>query len=263
MKKLLVLVLLGALIIPAFADNAEKGALTIEVGADAAFITGMYGTDGEWSEIPSDISYTSIFVPVSVFFEIFPGFEAGIKARLDYYSEDWLDAFGVNRPAAGVKYTSDFGLGGFIDAYLPFGSEDIVGPEPEFSADFAVFYDGAFDSFLLYAEILYALTFEGDDLAKQDRLLVKVRPGFKIMDQLAITLNVMFNMDFNVIYDGEPIDDTSGYIFILAPGVMFKPLDALTLSLEAPISLFGETQAPIHLNYSFWGVTFKATFNLL
>ncbi|RPJ09129.1 MAG: hypothetical protein EHM28_02420 [Spirochaetaceae bacterium] len=259
MKKILVLVLVCVLSLQAFAQ--DKGTLEIETGVDTVFVTGMYDGDGEFDEIPSDISYTAVSIPISVFYEIITGLQLGVKAQFLYFSEDWLDASGIGQPAVGVKYTSDFGLGAFLDVYLPFGSEDIVGTEPEIFFDIAVFYDGKFDSFLLYGELIYEFTLEGDDELKQDSILLTLQPGYQIMDSLAVTLTAALQMQFDVIFDGESVDDTNGYLFSLAPGAVYQPMDMLELSLEVPITLFGKSQSVA--NYAYWGINFNAKFNLL
>ncbi|MBN1798423.1 MAG: hypothetical protein JW822_07590 [Spirochaetales bacterium] len=254
MKKLLTIVFMLALTVSVF---AQDGALEIETGVDVLIPTGSYNQDGEFTEVPSGYSPMAIIIPITVLYEVFTGLQVGVKAEYDYYNEDFLDASGLNQPAIEVKYTSEFGAGAFVDAYMPFGSEDIVGTDPMVYFDIGVFYDGAFDFLLLYGEVVYTLTFEDEFENKQDSLSIQLKPGYQIMDALKVTLAAQVDYNFDRVIGGSTQDDSDGYIFWLAPGAAYQVMDMLELSLEVPFTLFGKRA------FGMWGVSFRAKFNLL
>lgn len=254
MKKLLSLIFILSLTASVF---AQDGALEIETGVDVLMITGSYDQDGEFNEVGSGYSPMAIIIPVKVLYEVFMGLQVGIKAEFDYNNEDWLDTSGLNQPAIEVKYTSEFGLGAFVDAYLPFGSEEIVGTDPMVYLDIGVFYDGAFDFLLLYGELVYTLEFENENGNKQDSLSFEIKPGYQIMDTLKVTLAADLDYNFNRVINSTTQDDSDGYLFALAPGVAYQVMDMLELSLEVPFTLFGKRALGL------WGISFRAKVNLL
>lgn len=266
MRKILVLACaLCFLGMSAFAQ--EEGALEIETGVEVVFITGYYDSDGEFQEGSGDPMV--ITIPISVFYEFFTGFEAGAKLWYSIYNEDAGDTSGLPQPAIGVKYTSDFGLGAYVDVFLPFGTEDIVGTDPEMYLDIAIFYDGAFDSLLLYGEILYRLTFAGEDDTTADQIVVKVEPGYQVMDSLKVYLGAQLSYALGISSGGTAIDDSSAYVFGLYPGVEYKIMDNLTVGADVPFTLFGaSSQAesmgiPLNIAPSTWAVRLKVILNLL
>ncbi len=55
---------------------------------------------------------------------------SGFTLMSDYDGND-LEETGLTQPVIGVRYWLPFGLGIFADVALPFGSEDVVGDEPD------------------------------------------------------------------------------------------------------------------------------------
>jgi hypothetical protein len=268
MKQIILLVFVLAVLAPAFSqEEGPKGALEIEAGLEAYFITGLYDSDGEFHEATG--SPAVYVIPISVMYEFLTGLEAGIKIRYDIQNEDAGDDSGLEQPAIEVKYTSEFGLGAFIDTYLPFGTEEIVGTDPEFYFDIAVFYDNNFDAFLLYVELMYTLTFEGEDDASADVLTITVQPGYTVMENLNVNLGIELIYDLGLTISGTAIDDSSAYVVSIIPGVEYKVMDMLKLTLDAPITLFGASSEanvlgiPLNIALASWGIRFKATLNLL
>ncbi|HEQ71716.1 MAG TPA: hypothetical protein ENN69_04435 [Spirochaetia bacterium] len=251
------LVIFGAVFVLSFPLFAEPGlGLDITTGMDFLAETGSYDLDGVLYEVPAGLSPVGFRIPLSVAYEFLPGIRGGVKAAYVIYNGDWLGSAGFTQPALEIAYTADFGLGGFLDVYFPIGTKALVGPEPEFYFDIAVFYYGDFDAFSLSTELLYSLTFPGNDELKQDSIKITLTPGYTPVKDLTVTMKAEFTIRFDALYHGSPLPNTCGFLFVIAPGVTYQPVDLLELSLGIPLTLFGK------MNDAYWGLNVRTTVRL-
>jgi hypothetical protein len=168
-----------------------------------------------------------------------------------------------------VRYTLDFGLGAYVDMYLPVGSEDIVGPDPEIFFNIALFYYIDIESFFISAETVYMLTFADANDTTNDNFKISVQPGYVPFENFQISLAMEFDYSLNRVVGGTVDEGTSTYVVKVSPGVGYALDESLILSLEFPITLFGASSTdeiggvPIVREPSFWGITITVTLYLL
>ncbi|MBN1412427.1 MAG: hypothetical protein JW969_16390 [Spirochaetales bacterium] len=254
MNKCLIIFILCALAVNASAT--DKDFLEIELGSRLVLPLGIYSTSGRYYSKSAAISPFGAIVPLSVLFRIIPGLQAGVMANFVYFNQDWDDVAGFGLPAIEVKYTSEIGLGAFADLNLPFGTEAVVGSNPDMSFVMGLFFDNSIQSYLIYLEISYLFTLEGNDNRKQDSLIIKARPGYQISSLITMTLLIEFDYAFEEIFNGNAVSNTFAYVLAVAPGILLKPFDTLELSLAVPASLVGSNTV------AFWGVNLAATLKL-
>ncbi|MBN1799530.1 MAG: hypothetical protein JW822_13225 [Spirochaetales bacterium] len=173
-------------------------------------------------------------------YELIPGLEPGFKLRYEIVDQDSGAVSGIDRPVIGVKYTSDSGLGGFVDVYLPFASEDIAGAHPEIGADLAVFYDTFFEGFIFYTEALFNVEYDlVEDMVEFQGGFI-VQPGYMIFDnlELYIAAQAYFGLD-------------GGYMIIFKPGLEYKIMDMLTIECGISFAIDGE-DAKVQPGFDDW-----------
>jgi len=261
------IIFLTCLLVPA-AFAQEEPRLQIGVGLECEFQTGAYDSDGTIYE--ASTVWNTYDIPLTVYYEIITGLQLGLKAGFKLETENTDIPYGLDQAALSIQYTFDFGLGAYVDMYLPFGSEDVVGSVPELYFNFALFYYKEFDNFFISSEAVYTLTFAGDDDTKNDIFKITLQPGYILNDLFSVTLGMEFDYAFDLVVGGKTQDDTSTYVMILSPGVNYNVLDFLTVSLAVPVSLFGAGSAaeepggrPLVEQKSYWGITVTANISLL
>jgi hypothetical protein len=265
MKHTLVLFLIC--VMPFGVFGQEEPRLHIGVGLECEFQTGYYDADGTVKEADSLLNTYSL--PLTLYYEIITGLELGLKAGFKLETLENDVPYGPDQVAVSVKYTFDFGLGAYVDMYLPIGSEEIVGTTPELYFNFALFYYTEWEGFFVSSEAVYMLTFAGDDKTTYDNFKITAQPGYVLSDLFQVTLGLEFDYFLNQVFDGEVVSDSSNYVFKVSPGVSYEILEFLSLSLEVPVTVFGassarkESNIPVAVQNSSWGITVTATFNLL
>jgi hypothetical protein len=187
-------------------------------------------------------------------YELIRGLEPGFKLRYEIVDQDSGAVSGIDRPVIGLKYTSDSGLGGFVDVYLPFASEDIAGTHPKIGADLAVFYDVLFEGFTFYTEALFNSEYDlMDDIAEFQGKFI-VQPGYMIFGNLGlyIAAKAYFGLD-------------SGYMLIFKPGLEYRIMDMLTIECGISFAIKGEDVEvqPGFDNWTGWMLELHLVFTLL
>ncbi len=265
MKYALVLFFICGAALPGFCQ--EEPRLHLGVGLECEFQTGYYDADGTVKE--ADSPQNTYDMPLTLYYEIITGLELGLKAGFKLETQDTNVPYGLDQVAFSIKYTFDFGLGAYVDMYLPLGAKEIVGTNPELFFDFALFYYTEWESFFISSEAVYTLTFAGDDDTTNDYIKITLQPGYVLNELFQVTLGMEFDYFLNQVVGGEVADGTSNYVFKVSPGAAYNILEFLTLSLEIPVSVFGassiktESGLPVVIQNSSWGITVTATFNLL
>jgi len=136
MKKAVLVFILCLVLSPVFSQEEHR--LIIGTGLETEFHTGYFSSDGEITGSPSTPSTFNI--PLTIFYRIIAGLEIGVKEGFKLETADTDMHIGIDQPAISLRYTLDFGLGTYGDMYLPVGSEDIVGTDPEIFFNIALFY---------------------------------------------------------------------------------------------------------------------------
>ncbi|MBN1412719.1 MAG: hypothetical protein JW969_17860, partial [Spirochaetales bacterium] len=217
--------------------------IELNTGLNFEFPFGDFNNQGNFSASVLNPLPVGVSVPLSVLFRIIPGLQAGVKARCYYLNEGYVGVamFGIRSPGVEIKYTSSIGLGGYVDLFFPYQLQNITSLNPPMYLNFAAFYDNTFGSLLAYGEIIYTYVFESDTNIKQDSITVALKPGYQVTDGLAVTLLAQFHYFFDQISNGITFSNTSRYSLWIAPGIIYKPMDSIELSLEVPVSVMGKS----------------------
>lgn len=241
MKKIFFVVCIIFSVTQVFAQ--DEGRLKIKTGYEWIAIGGSYDDEGEYDYTLSLPTVYSILLEVS--YEVIDGLEPEVKLRYDIIDPDSDCLTGINRPVVGIKYTSPIGLGGFVDMCLPFGSQDIVGEEPEIGLYFALFFDTLFYGFTLYTEVLFDMQFEGEDDTAQNQLRLIIRPGYMILKNLEVYFETQIEFGLGVTFDGSAVDDSSGYLLRLKSGAVYQVTERIELEGGLSFTMCGESASNI------------------
>ncbi|MBN1798422.1 MAG: transporter [Spirochaetales bacterium] len=265
MKKSVLVVIFCLIVFPVFCQEEHK--LIIGTGLESEFRTGYYSSNGEISGSPSTPSTFNI--PVTIYYRIIGGLELGVKEGFKLETADSDVYIGIDQPAISVRYTLDFGLGAYVDMYLPVGSEDIIGPDPEIFYNFALFYYVDIANFFISAETVYMLTFADANDTTNDNFKISVQPGYVPFENFQITLGIEFDYSLDRVVDGTVEEGTSTYVVKVSPGIGYALDESLALALEIPITVFGVSSTdeiggiPVVQEVSSWGITVTVTMKLL
>lgn len=254
MKKVLI-VLLGLIICSGFTFALDQGEIEIGTGVGIYKTTKVWDIDGNSTDVPDPLDPTITMIPFGITYGISDNLDASFKAAYVKFNEDWFgtELTGIGRPSIGIKYMSEMDLGASLDIWLPLGSEDIVGTDPQVELDIAVLYEPTFGSIDLAAGISYNLTFEDDFGEKQDAILISAEPTYKAMEGFGVSLGLDYLIVFDYKVDGTAVTDTGGSLFTVTPGANYDLNDMANLALGIPIDLVGKNA------YSGWGIELELT----
>jgi len=266
MKKAVFLFILCLVLSPVFSQEEHR--LIIGTGLETEFHTGYFSSDGEITGSPSTPSTFNI--PLTIFYRIIAGLEIGVKEGFKLETADTDMHIGIDQPAISLRYTLDFGLGTYVDMYLPVGSEDIVGTDPEIFFNIALFYYVDIADFFISAETVYMLTFAGANDTTNDNFKISIQPGYVPFEGFQISVGMEFDYSLDRVVGGTVDEDTSTYVVKVSPGIGCALDESISLSLEIPITVFGASSEdvdgngdPVIMKESYWGITVTVILNLL
>lgn len=158
---------------------------------------------------------------------------------------------GLARPSLDVKYVHPaLGIGGFIGADLPVGSEDIVGKNPTATLHFALKYDKVFGPVAFDSWAAYFLNLEDKDKNKAaDILDIYLKPQYNVTDKIGPYLGLDFQKTFKSKTAGTELDN-AGYLFTIKPGINYIISDMFSAELTVPVTLLGKNNAASYAIYA-------------
>lgn len=226
--------------------------LEIDVMLNYTAYTGGYDQDGE--KVDAEGSPALINPVLGVKYGIIDGLDVELAVPYAMYNEDAGDISGLDRTNIGLKYTHATGFGGFVAVDLPFGSEDIVTPDPATTIYAAVQYTKTFGQVALCDFIMYKTTLEVNDAKPADLLDIYVKPQYNVTDKIGPYLGIDYQMSLGKTktFDeetGESIEvDPESNLLTLKPGINYIATDAIGVEANVPVTVMGKN------NGSFWGI---------
>ena len=209
--------------------------------------TGYYDDDGnhhKWSSDPA------AFGPqLQAKYGVVQGLDVELSLQYVSQNKDAGDKSGLARPQLGLKYASpEVGLGGFLNATLPLGSEDIVGSKPQTMFEGGLIFGKSNGQASVFALAGYIYQTESSKTKiKQDGLELYLRGQFNPIPSFGPYFAIDWTKAFDAKYDGNTIDKSSGYLLCLQPGMNLDLDKSMSLEFQVPFTVAGANA------YSFWG----------
>lgn len=246
--------------------SAKK--LEVDVMLNYTTVTGAYEEDGKKEDIPSDVSISYLNPVLGVKYGIIDGLDVELAVpyssnTMEFGDED-ESVSGVGYTNLGVKYTHATGFGGFVAVDLPFGSEDIVSPDPATSIYAALQYTKTFGKVALNDFVLYKTTLEVNDMKPADLLQIYIKPQYNVTDKIGLYLGLDYQMNLGkkkTVVDptedmteeelmaaalaGADLSPVVGEVdpkyslLTLKPGVNYIVNDAIGLEATVPVTVMG------------------------
>jgi hypothetical protein len=220
--------------------------MQIDVGFERTSITGNYNQSYESDDQANTNNPSSI--PVQGKFGVLDNLEGSMA--IDYVAQDSLGHAGLNRPVLALKYADPIkGAGGYLAVALPVGFDEIMNAGNYATMTFGALYGRKFPFVNLLANASYSFNTEDDQKSKMDNLRLFVKPEYSIpaawltqhKQYLGVYLGLVYNFYFNAMVEGESLDNNA-MLFQVAPGVNYVFNKLVSLEVNAPISLIGQSQ---------------------
>lgn len=200
-----------------------------------------YSIDPAWGD-----GATSSNAGVAAFFTygVVPQADLTVKIPLHTKASDTdqgkRDGSGFDKPQIIAKYgLSKIGIAGFLELHLPFGSEDIVGAEPQTTGVLGVLMERQDGAFLLRGDIQYHWVPEHDDWDEANDLTFAARPGFEVQPGLFAELDLNYNVSGEDAQNGRDLDNTESSRWTIAPGALWKFDEVSKAELLIPYTISG------------------------
>ncbi|HQF53744.1 MAG TPA: hypothetical protein PK208_01365 [Fibrobacteria bacterium] len=216
--------------------------------AEIRYRVSIYDDEGEKFEFNGS---PAVMMPgLQVKYGIIDGLDVEVALAYAMKNEDAGDVSGLAKPEIGLKYVApDLGVGGFLNVELPFGSEDIVGENPQTKIQGGVIYGKAFGQIAVNALAGYVFETEEKDLkSKQDALEIYAQGQYNVNEMIGPYLGVEFFKTFDAQYDGETVEESAGYLLTLQPGVNVTIDANMAAELSVPVTVMGKS------NPAAWGI---------
>lgn len=243
------ILLLGAyaqasdMFMPIAANQMQAG-----LSANYFRIQDTYNADGESYSIDpalgNDASISSAGVAAFFTYGVVPQADLTVKIPFHTYSRDTdldkRDGSGLNKPQIIAKYgLSKIGIAGFLELHLPFGTEEIVGAEPQTTGVLGVLMERQDGAFLLRGDIQYHWVPEHDDWDEANDLTFAARPGFEVQPGLFAELDLNYNVAGESAWNGRNVENSDYSRWTIAPGALWKFDEVSKAELLIPYTISG------------------------
>ncbi len=223
--------------------SAKK--LEVDVMVNYTAGTGGYDEDGKKLDNEDGFSPATTVPVLGVKYGIIDGLDVELAVPFTMYNEDASPTgealSGLDRTNLGLKYTHATGFGGFVAVDLPFGSEDIVTPDPATSIYAAIQYTKTFGKVALNDFVLYKTTLEVNDYKPADLLEIYIKPQYNVTDKIGPYLGVDYQMSLGKTKMGELEMDPKSSLLTLKPGINYIATDAIGLEANVPVTVMGKS----------------------
>jgi hypothetical protein len=230
--------------------SIEKGKVEVDAGYSFNKPMGHFDKDGESRNDYKDLSPIGNGIPLQVKYGIIPNLDAELAITGTINNKDFGDQGGFGQPDLAVKYTlADIGVGGYLDAVLPFATGNLDQPEPAFGLGLGAVYQNRFGDFRITGQAGYQLNFENKDKLKAGNvLLAYAKPEAMWTEYIGTYLGLKYVMQGEPEFDGKAfkdlagndIKDLDGYQFSVLPGLNVQLTKSIAYEVNVPVYLFGK-----------------------
>lgn len=227
--------------------------ISVDLGYKSVFETGRYDNGGTRQDIHG--SPVTNIIGVQVKYGIIDGLDAELAwaFRTDYDMDVHGSSMsGFIMPDLAVKYAlAEYGVGVYLNVVFPFvtGDYDKALSRADFGFAPGIVYGKNFGKFQAVGQAEYLLNLENGDKVKQsDQLMVYLKPGYSITDELCGYLGLKYTMYGKEQISGYDVSRTGDYLFSILPGAKFTQNKMITYELNIPITLAGKNK------FASWGV---------
>ncbi len=253
MKKFFIVVLVFV-ICSGFTFGLDAGKVEVKTGFSNYMLTTYWNNDGESTALSTDPAI--MMIPFKVSYGITDSLEAAVIAAYLINNEDFGDVSGISQPAVKLKFMSEYDFGSSVTIVLPFGSEDVVGTDPEMSMLFYALYEPTFGPVDLESAVSYYLSFEGNDNQKQDSISISAKPTYSVTESFGVSLRLFYSINFERVVNGTAVSDSDGFEFTITPGVDYDINDMVNAALAVPVDIIGRNAL------GGWKIALDITFSL-
>lgn len=206
-----------------------------------------YGNGESYSIDPAlgaDASISSAGIAAFFTYGVVPQADLTLKIPLRTFSEDTddrkSDGSGFDKPQIIAKYgLSKIGIAGFLELHLPFGTEELVGAEPQTTGVLGVLVDRQDGAFLLRGDIQYHWIPEQDDVDSANAITFDARPGFEVQPGLFAELDLNYIVAGERTMNGRDVENSDYSRWTIAPGALWKFDEVSKAELLIPYTIGG------------------------
>jgi len=190
---------------------------------------------------------------------IMDGLDVELWAAFEIPNKDAGGTGGFARPQLAVKYVRpEVGLGGFLNASLPAGSEDVVGTEPITTIQAGLLYGKTFGSVVANALASYQYNTQDDTFLKlkQDAVEVFVQGQYNFVPNIGPYLGLDFIKTLELKQDGKSRSNTDGYLLTIKPGIIWLLDESRSFEANLPVTVLGKRSTPFVApqTLAMWGI---------
>jgi hypothetical protein len=231
--------------------SIEKGKVEVDAGYAFTKPTGSFDPDGKSQDLDKNADGPiGNGIPLQVKYGIIDGLDAELAISGIMNNKDFGDQAGFSQPELAVKYSvANIGVGGFVNAILPFATGNLDNPEPAFGLGLGAVYQNRFGDFRITGQAGYQLNFENKDKLKNGNvLLAYAKPEAMWTEYIGTYLGLKYMMQGEPEVDGKSMKDLLGpgtpdldaYQFAVLPGINVQLTQSLAYEVNVPVYILGK-----------------------